>query len=412
MLCGNELCLPITSASLLPITGCHEQGPGMIRFRLIAIAGVIAPLSLPAVLDAQATSNAQIFSSINNSFLGGAGMAGFGVTVGNGAIGVRGSFGIGLSGLTTSAPDASQPTRQWTGDADVLLGDRFAAMPGIFGALEPYAFAGVGAQSASASPSARAATKTWSYGGGVSVPLSSELAIAGEARTRSRIGSSDGPASDFLNGSEYRIGISFHFGSTRNASGSAPRSGGGTAPPRPTSGNTRGGVGTAWPAGSASASAAARRVVPDAEQYIGVPYVYGGNTPRGFDCSGFVQYVYGRQGVDLPRTARQMAGSGMAISPTPGAMTVGDLMLFSQGGRISHVAIYAGGGRFIHSSSSGGGVRYDDLNTQRGRWFADHLAAVRRVAGDGRAVMSAFTSSTIPFDHFDPPDSAPPVRKH
>src|SRR5205823_3407717 len=202
-----------------------------------------------------------------------------------------------------------------------------------------------------------------------------------------------------------------HFGSGRGT-GYGSRGSGSPSPPRPTNGSRpTSSSRTTWPASTASASAAARRVVPDAEQYIGVPYVYGGSSPRGFDCSGFVQYVYARQGVDLPRTSRQMAGSGIAISPTRRSMAIGDLMLFTQGGRISHVAIYAGSGRFIHSSSSGGGVRYDDLNTQRGQWFADHLVAVRRVAGDGRAVMSAFAGANIPFDHFDPPDSAPPVRK-
>jgi len=159
--------------------------------------------------------------------------------------------------------------------------------------------------------------------------------------------------------------------------------------------------------------------VPTAEQYIGVPYVYGGTSPRsGFDCSGFVQYVYGQNGVDLPRTSRQMAGSGVAVSTR--ALAVGDLLLFQQGGRISHVAIYAGNGRFIHSSSSGHGVRYDNFDTNRGRWFADHLVAARRVAGDGRIFGNTFGTAfgnalaggaVIAFDHFDPPDSAPPPSR-
>jgi cell wall-associated NlpC family hydrolase len=118
------------------------------------------------------------------------------------------------------------------------------------------------------------------------------------------------------------------------------------------------------------------------------------------------------EGVDLPRTSRQMAGTGMGGDPAARSLTVGDLLLFAQGGRISHVAIYAGSGRFIHSSSSGNGVRYDDLGTRRGRWFADHLVAARRVVGDGRILANALTSgSVIPFDHLDPPDSAPPPSR-
>jgi cell wall-associated NlpC family hydrolase len=152
--------------------------------------------------------------------------------------------------------------------------------------------------------------------------------------------------------------------------------------------------------------------VSTGEQYIGTPYRYGGTSPRtGFDCSGFVQYVYGQQGVSLPRTSRQMAGAGIAVNTS--SLVVGDLMLFSQGGRISHVAIYAGNGRFIHSSSSGNGVRYDDLDTRRGKWFADHMVAARRVTGDGRILVNAFAGSgaLIAFDELDPPDSAPPPSR-
>jgi cell wall-associated NlpC family hydrolase len=291
----------------------------------------------------------------------------------------------------------------------VILGEHFAGLTRLLGgAAEPYAFAGIGAQSSSASPSMNSAIKTWSYGGGVDVPLSPSLQINGEVRYRNQLRASLATAADFTPGAEYRIGLSLSLGSRRRALAYRTRNGSPT-PPRPTGTNTRGGTRANWPASTTNASAAARRVVPDAEQYIGVPYVYGGSTPRGFDCSGFVQYVYAREGIDLPRTARQMVGSGAAVNRS--AMTVGDLMLFVQSGRISHVAIYAGSGRFIHSSSSGGGVRYDDLNTQRGQWFADHMVAVRRVAADGRTIMSAFATPTIPFDHFDPPDSAPPVRK-
>jgi len=107
-----------------------------------------------------------------------------------------------------------------------------------------------------------------------------------------------------------------------------------------------------------------------------------------------------------------MAGSGVAVTPSARLLAVGDLLLFSQGGRISHVAIYAGSGRFIHSSSSGKGVRYDDFATRRGQWFSDHMVAARRVTGDGRILVNAFAGgSTIAFDHLDPPDSAPPPSR-
>src|SRR3954464_5446963 len=103
-----------------------------------------------------------------------------------------------------------------------------------------------------------------------------------------------------------------------------------------------------------------------------------------------------------------MAGVGTSVEPSTRSLAVGDLMLFQQGGRISHVAIYAGNGRFIHSSSSGRGVRYDNFDTNRGRWFADHLVAARRVAGDGRIFGNTFGTAfgnalaggaVIAFDH-------------
>jgi cell wall-associated NlpC family hydrolase len=132
-------------------------------------------------------------------------------------------------------------------------------------------------------------------------------------------------------------------------------------------------------AGAATASAA--RVLATAERYIGERYLYGGETPGvGFDCSGFVQYVFGRHNVDLPRTSRQQAGAGRALPRGTARLQPGDLMLFSsRGGRVDHVAIYAGDNRILHSSSGAGGVVYDDLSSSRGEWFLARHVASRRV---------------------------------
>ena len=142
-------------------------------------------------------------------------------------------------------------------------------------------------------------------------------------------------------------------------------------------------------AAKVAAPAAAGRVVPTAERYLGTPYRYGGTSPlTGFDCSGFVQYVFARNRVKLPRTSRQQAKTGRAMPKRFASLAPGDLVMFAERGEpISHVAIYAGHNRIIHASSSGGAVRYDDLGTRRGKWFVDHMVAARRVTPDGRGLM-------------------------
>jgi cell wall-associated NlpC family hydrolase len=126
-----------------------------------------------------------------------------------------------------------------------------------------------------------------------------------------------------------------------------------------------------------TASAGAARILATAERYLGKKYLYGGEAPgEGFDCSGFVQYVFGRHGIDLPRTSRQQAGAGRKTA----SLKPGDLMLFSsKGGRVDHVAIYAGNDRILHSSAGAGGVVYDDLSTPRGKWYLARHVASRRV---------------------------------
>jgi len=127
-------------------------------------------------------------------------------------------------------------------------------------------------------------------------------------------------------------------------------------------------------------SAEAVRVLRTAESYRGVKYVWGGNSPReGFDCSGFTKFVFAKYGVTLPRTSREQAHAGSAVTADFRALRPGDLMLFAEPGQaISHVAIYAGDGRIIHASSSVGGVGYTDLNAG-GDWFVDYFVAARRV---------------------------------
>jgi cell wall-associated NlpC family hydrolase len=139
---------------------------------------------------------------------------------------------------------------------------------------------------------------------------------------------------------------------------------------RPSAGTVRG-------AGRTSAA----RVLATAERYLGTRYRYGGGSPSvGFDCSGFVQYVYGRHGVTLPRTSRLQASVGQRLPLAVDSLRPGDLMLFaSTGTRVNHVAIYVGNNRMLHSSAGAGGVVYDDLSTPRGKWYLARHVASRRV---------------------------------
>lgn len=104
------------------------------------------------------------------------------------------------------------------------------------------------------------------------------------------------------------------------------------------------------------------KVVSLAMQYLGVPYVWGGSSPRGFDCSGLVQYVYAKVGVSLPHSSRMQFGYGTAVSRSQ--LQVGDLVFFYT--PIQHVGIYMGGGRMINAT--GNQVQISDVwpNSFRG----------------------------------------------
>jgi cell wall-associated NlpC family hydrolase len=111
-------------------------------------------------------------------------------------------------------------------------------------------------------------------------------------------------------------------------------------------------------------------VVGIAMQYLGTPYVYGGASPSGFDCSGFVMYVFNQIGVSLPHNAAAQYGYGMPVSRDQ--LQAGDLVFFNG---LGHVGIYIGGGQFIHSPHTGDVVKISSLTG----WYSSTFVGARRL---------------------------------
>ncbi len=211
---------------------------------------------------------------------------------------------------------------------------------------------------------------SWSVGAGYQVLPVSFLSVAAEARWRRLTpGGRDGPELSF------RVGAVFGGRARTPAEPRTPEpSPVGEARPdtRPIPLSTVGRLGTeATLADSVVAAAAAN---------MGTAYRLGGTTTEGFDCSGLIQYAYGRYGISLPRTSREQAEAGDKVDRSIDALEPGDILTFStRGGPVTHVGLYVGGGRFIHSASRGVQLSLLSPDDPYGRWWHKRWVGARRI---------------------------------
>jgi cell wall-associated NlpC family hydrolase len=132
--------------------------------------------------------------------------------------------------------------------------------------------------------------------------------------------------------------------------------------------------------GGGAAGAPHPEAVDVALRYIGVPYVWGGSSPSGFDCSGLTHYAYAQLGIDLPRTSSQQYHAGAFIEAARlDLLQPGDLVFFGYDGdpdRVHHVGMYVGSGNFVHAPATGDRVKVSSL-TDRIASRQDYVGAVR-----------------------------------
>jgi hypothetical protein len=329
-------------------------------------------------------------------------MAGLSIAITGGPVALRAGGHLSVleqagSGGTT----AGVMPRPWGADADAIAylesyhyGNRVA--------LTPYVFVGAGTTGTD-SANYYFFRQGWSYGGGLTVPVAGVLGLFGEVRARmSKFVMPD--ARDAPRATrEFRFGVSFQVAGM-NRVGEVVQALSAAADIMSDDGSST--------LVSGDPGSTVARLLSTADDYVGTPYRRGGTSPsNGFDASGFVRFVFARLGITLPRSSRDQARVGERIRPDWRSVAPGDLVLFQDEDGFNHVAIYVGRARIIHSSETGGGVRYDDLTTDRGRWFYEHLVAARRITPDMRGYLLDLARGT-PSDMQggnDGPDRAPRV---
>lgn len=132
--------------------------------------------------------------------------------------------------------------------------------------------------------------------------------------------------------------------------------------------------GSKWTNDATVSGGTGQDIVNYAESFLGVPYVYGGTSPSGFDCSGLVYYCYRHYGYAVNRTAASLAYNGTAVT----SLRAGDVLFFTSvdGSYIGHCGIYIGGGQFIHAPHTGDVVKISNLSDS---YYTSHFVGARRI---------------------------------